>query len=552
MESRSIGRSELIGGVVPLVLFLVLLAAISPTVAFAVQADGGSNTLASEVSDAKALQPELTAQSLLSPQENVTFASAQNINLNTGTDGVLTGNYYNPDERWYKFSLPEAGKLRLTMYTASTESSGNWEVYLYDSDEKEIGANRYDLGSTPAQTILDIGLPKGTYYVMVGKGGSVTDIPYRITPGFTASQYCETELNDSLASADSIALDKVTSAAVSSKKRFFAAGVFEYEEADWFEFKMATAGKLALKMSSPATDSNARPLEVRLYDSAKNEICRGQYKVGGVPLQTVLATGLPKGRYFIEISGYKYESDLKNIKSLPYDLMPAFTPSTAWETESNDSLAAADSIAIGKTTEGTKTSRNSLYNGDDDWFKIKPAASGELFLKMDAPAGTETGRWDVTLYDSKNNKIDSGSLTIGEASWKTIIKCRVKRAVYYVKVECRSSLPNSYAYSLKPLLKMDNPLQVKAKKLSASAAKAKKGKQVISAKKTFAVSKAKGKVIYRKVKGDRKIAIASNGKVTLGKGLKKGTYRIVVKITAEGNAGYLPKAKRVTITIRVK
>jgi len=66
------------------------------------------------------------------------------------------------------------------------------------------------------------------------------------------------------------------------------------------------------------------------------------------------------------------------------------------------------------------------------------------------------------------------------------------------------------------------------------------------------VKKNEGSVTYKKVKGDKKITVASNGKITVKKGLKKGTYKVVVKVTAKGNGNFLAGSKNATVTIKVK
>ena len=59
---------------------------------------------------------------------------------------------------------------------------------------------------------------------------------------------------------------------------------------------------------------------------------------------------------------------------------------------------------------------------------------------------------------------------------------------------------------------------------------------------------------YAKASGNKKISInKSTGKITVAKGLGKGTYKVKVKIRANGNANYLASAyKTVTFTLRVR
>jgi hypothetical protein len=89
----------------------------------------------------------------------------------------------------------------------------------------------------------------------------------------------------------------------------------------------------------------------------------------------------------------------------------------------------------------------------------------------------------------------------------------------------------------------------------------KKKSQTIARAKAFTVSKAKGKLSYKLVsakKGKKsfkkKFNInAKTGKITVKKKLKRGTYKVKVKVKAAGNANYKASAwKAVTFNVQVK
>ena len=64
---------------------------------------------------------------------------------------------------------------------------------------------------------------------------------------------------------------------------------------------------------------------------------------------------------------------------------------------------------------------------------------------------------------------------------------------------------------------------------------------------------AKGTVTYAKASGDKKISInKKTGKVTIKKGLKKGTYKVGVTVKAAGTSKYEAVRKKVTVKITVK
>ena len=101
------------------------------------------------------------------------------------------------------------------------------------------------------------------------------------------------------------------------------------------------------------------------------------------------------------------------------------------------------------------------------------------------------------------------------------------------------------------LPKSKNTLTVKTKKVTVRYSKLKARKQTISAKKAFAVSKAKGTVSYKKAGGNKKITIAKNGRITIRKGLRKGNYNLKVKVRASGDDDYKSITKTVTVKIKV-
>ena len=134
--------------------------------------------------------------------------------------------------------------------------------------------------------------------------------------------------------------------------------------------------------------------------------------------------------------------------------------------------------------------------------------------------------------------------TINEDHNAVLVKVGGK-SVYKCKV-CGQVIPNT-----------KNPLSIKGKTVTVKYSKLKMKKQVIKAKKAITVSKAKGKVTYKlasvkKARFKKYFTVSSTGKITVKKGLKKGTYKLKLKVTAAGNANYKPLTKSVTLNVKVK
>ena len=101
--------------------------------------------------------------------------------------------------------------------------------------------------------------------------------------------------------------------------------------------------------------------------------------------------------------------------------------------------------------------------------------------------------------------------------------------------------------------KYTNTLSAKAKKPTVKYSKLKKKTQYITRKEAITVSNAKGTVNYTKSSGNKKITVdKKTGKITVKKGLKKGTYKVKVKVKAAGTSAYKSKTVTVTVTIKVK
>ena len=187
-------------------------------------------------------------------------------------------------------------------------------------------------------------------------------------------------------------------------------------------------------------------------------------------------------------------------------------------------------LSAGDLAVGTK--------GSIDYFLyICDNFSWETFDFVNTPHGlTETLTFEV-----EDHHWDGGKKTKAATYTATGVKT-------YTCTECGQTKNETLA----KLPKQPNTLSVKAKKPSVKFAKLKKKNQTIALKKWVTVSKAQGKVTYKKSSGNKKITVSKAGKITVKKGLKKGTYKVKIKVTAAGNASYKPATKTVTVTIKVK
>jgi hypothetical protein len=97
-------------------------------------------------------------------------------------------------------------------------------------------------------------------------------------------------------------------------------------------------------------------------------------------------------------------------------------------------------------------------------------------------------------------------------------------------------------------------LSVKSRTAKISYRKLKKKSRTLVVSKVIRFkNKGVGQLTYTAVSNSRKISInKKTGTVTLKKGIKKGTYKLKVKVRADGNNNYNAVAKTVTAKIIVK
>ena len=142
-----------------------------------------------------------------------------------------------------------------------------------------------------------------------------------------------------------------------------------------------------------------------------------------------------------------------------------------------------------------------------------------------------------TKYTSSNTSVATVNASTGKVTGKKAGSVTIKAT--------NNGKSASYKLTVK---KKANTITAKGKTVTA---KTKKNTTFTKAQ-AFTVKNAKGAVTFKKSSGNAKITVAKAGKVTVKKGLKKGTYKVKVKVTAAGNTTYKAKTVSATVTVKVK
>ena len=216
----------------------------------------------------------------------------------------------------------------------------------------------------------------------------------------------------------------------------------------------------------------------------------------------------------------------------------------------------------GVFTEGLST------NGDFSRFKSDTDGYVPMFTDK-GEAQIVEGAWNFTgitwtgYSKAVANYEYSKDKTVKYSMDMKITTKQVGRTINYTaKIDKDWSLDNKEHSDIKKvsLPKYKNALFIKGKTVKVKYKKLKKKKQNIKAKKCIKFKKkGQGKLRYKLVKVKKakfkkyfKIN-KKTGKLTIKKKLKKGKYKLTVKVKAVGNADFKPSAwKKITVKVKVK
>lgn len=206
------------------------------------------------------------------------------------------------------------------------------------------------------------------------------------------------------------------------------------------------------------------------------------------------------------------------------------------------------------TATVTVTGKGNYAGKKSATFKIAAASLSGQKLLLSKTSFTYNGKVQKPTVQTIGGK----ALTAGTDYGTTYSNASSKAAgSYTVKVTGKGNYTGTSAKATYKITKAANPITLANKTIAVSYAKLKKAQQGAA---ISPAKKAQGKVTYsitKAVKGKNDVTgkftiNKSTGKVTVAKGLAKGTYKLTVKAQAAGNTNYKPGSKPAIITIQIK
>ena len=247
----------------------------------------------------------------------------------------------------------------------------------------------------------------------------------------TVSAASEKEPNDSYSAATAISVNTPVDGALSKSS-----------DVDWYKFTVSERGYINIDFTHDLIDSSSTYWDVRVYNSTGVNTVDGsssQFIVRGNANMLSSTIGIAPGTYYIKVTSNYYSSN-------PYVIKVNFTPTDAWEIESNSNKNNATELSTNKEYGASLSS-----SGESDWFKFTVSESGyfNVDFKHELIDSTNT-YWEIRFYDfTAVNFIDGNNDKYSVAGNQNVKTADVGVApgTYYIKIN--SNYYSNMDYSLK-------------------------------------------------------------------------------------------------------
>ena len=197
------------------------------------------------------------------------------------------------ETKLYKFTVPQAGIIDISIKNTNPTGTEEVEASLYDSNNAQVLAT-YDGPNVTLPTYATNA--NATYYLKVTDDNSAWQSSFVVTIKFTATTNWETEKNDTAATADVISLQKTYYGMINS----------DFDEGDYYKFTVPGNRKVTVKFGPAMVDGESREWDVYLMNSKNQSV-----HILRTGTTQPYVTYLKKGTYYLKVEN---EYSAKNIK----------------------------------------------------------------------------------------------------------------------------------------------------------------------------------------------------------------------------------------------
>lgn len=330
------------------------------------------------------------------------------LNENDKVSSYLNGNWQNA---MYRYEVGKTSSVEVELSVSTTLD--NLKVRIMNSStetlfEESVSKTQNSATGTWEKKVC---LDPGVYYIYIMYTG-------KDYGSFTLSSNTTKLYNQDLTTDDS--LKDARSVAVNSTYT----GVLAWKEKnDFYRFEMAQNGKLTCKF-----DYFLPACKIDILDSKgavlETESLTWTEKLGAGAIE--LETALMKGTYYLQISNANEKSSGKYVFHLQY------TAVSIDETEPNNDILNAETIAIGSSKKGMLTAKDEV-----DTYKIQVPSTRRVTFTVNSDL--EKFSWE--LYDKQYKQLKTVSATgTAKTEEKAAVGAKMsetynlKAGVYYFQI----------------------------------------------------------------------------------------------------------------------
>jgi hypothetical protein len=319
-------------------------------------------------------------------EANDTRATSDTATLGTAITGQLSS-YTDLD--YYSVAATAAGTLSVVFDVPTNSSSSDYfKLGLYDASGTLLS-----LFSTGVDKTYSVGIAAaGTYYISV-TGNDYLDGYYYSSGQYSltvsnvagATNGSESEGNDTRATSDTATLGTAITGQLSSTS-----------DADWFRADITSPTVVSVSIDVPTNSGYSDYFSVSVFNSTGTLLVK--QATGTDLVFNFRAT--EAGSYYTVLSSPSYYYDSGNYS---LTLTQGANTGTAYESESNNTRATANTMAAGIPTHGQLSSSTDL-----DYYAINLTSAGKLHFAFDSPTNSSYSNYfTLSLVDSNGTALAS-------------------------------------------------------------------------------------------------------------------------------------------------
>lgn len=348
------------------------------------------------------MKVQYTATDYYEKEFNNSITTANGLTLNK----IYKGNLQNSDDKdFFKFTLTKPGNVALSIkqspgtiwYVHIQDTKGNIYTKIYTDDSEMIEGN----------VAREVGLPKGTYYVLISNYSYGIDKPYEFQVKYTSSNYYEQEFNNNLTNATAVNLNQT-----------YKGNLQDYNDIDFYKFSVPKDGLVNLQIPQKAG--------MELYAHIQNssgKVYKDLYTNGSEAVKgnAALQVSLKKGTYYLQIKNYYGSIDIPYSFKL-YMQTPGLTSSKVTVTNNKgkkDSIRISgikkgDVIKVYNASTKGKLIAQKTSTGSADIISVNQIGekAGKIYVTVTSPSMTESKRTAVSFTGEQTNAVKSSQVKI--------------------------------------------------------------------------------------------------------------------------------------------